>query len=104
MNVRHSFISIFSATLNLCKRLKKHITGQLTGGSLQIFAINIGMSIDIGMKIVEDYLPNEHYDMVVSHFVQGKCKYEANPMNVVFALAHGKGLGRLFCHVSDLWG
>ena len=93
-----------SVTLKLCKRLKKHIAGQLTGGYLQLFAISIGMSFDTGMKIVEDYLPTQHYDMVVSYFLQGKCKYEATPIRVVFALAHAKGLGRLFCHVSDLWG
>lgn len=93
---------LVSVALHLCKRLKKHITGQLTGGHLQTFAVNIGMSIDIGMKIMEDYLPNQHYDMVVSHFMQGKS--EATPMRIVVALARGKGLGRLLCHVSDLWG
>ena len=101
---RPCLICLIAVTLHLCKRLKKHITGQLTGGYLQIFAMNLGMSVDVGMKIVEDFMPHEHFDMVVSHFLQGKCKEEATPMRVVLALCSGKGLGRLFCHVSDLWG
>jgi hypothetical protein len=90
--------------LLLGKKLKKHIGDDLRYGKLQQLAMHIGMTYDIGLHIMETYSPHEYYDKVIEYFLNGMCSGEATVMHLILTLVKLKGMGRLLCHVCDLWG
>ena len=90
--------------MHFAKRLRKHIGEDLKYGNLRLLAIQLGMSYDIGLQIMDTYAPHEYYDKVFEYFLNGLCAGEATPARLIFALVTQKGFGRFLCHICDMWG
>ena len=90
--------------MHFAKRLRKHIGEDLKYGNLKLLAIQLGMSYDIGLQIMDTYAPHEYYDKVFEYFLNGLCAGEATPARLIFALVTQKGFGRFLCHICDMWG